>query len=247
MLVENNDLIARVRRALASDADVGPDADHITVTPGDPWRIGGEVGSVAARRKAARVAARALPGVCFADEVRLERRIRCSDEGLLQAIWAAIEAEPAFAGIPLIQPGARPPAANRPWIGVMAHGGVIYLGGRLDAAERSLAEGLAWETAACSDVVNLISRESGGSGSDAAAEEAVQILVERHPALLGRRLEVGATHGVIRLRGKVGDDKERTLALGLCWLIPEVQEVHDLLQLEEGTAAADQPSQPEKQ
>jgi osmotically-inducible protein OsmY len=64
---------------------------------------------------------------------------------------------------------------------------------------------------------------------------------------VARRLEVGATHGVIRLRGKVGDDKERTLALGLCWLIPEVQEVHDLLQLEEGTAAADQPSQPAKQ
>lgn len=243
MMSEENDRVVRVRHALAADPDVGPEVDRIAVTPGDPWRISGEVASVAARRKAVRVASEALPSVDFADEVRLARRIQRSDEGLAQATWAAIRAEPAFAGIPLIQPGAGPPAANRPWIGVLVHDGVVYLGGRLNPARRALAEALAWETRACSDVVNLISREPADPGQaiDAPAAEAIQILVARHPGLLGRRLAVGADHGEVTLRGTVGDAQQRALALGLCWLIPEVRAVHDLLQLEEGSAPGEQP------
>lgn len=243
MLSEESNRVAQVRHALAADPDVGPDVDRIAVTPGDPWRISGEVASVAARRKAVRVASEALPSVDFADEVRLARRTRRSDEVLARATRAAIRAESAFADIPLIQPGAHPPAANRRWLGVLVHDGVVYLGGRLNPAGRALAEALAWETGACSDVVNLISREPADPGQaiDAAAAEAIQILVARHPGLLGRRLDVDADHGEVTLRGTVGDAQQRALALGLCWLIPEVRAVHDLLKLDDGSASRDQP------
>lgn len=230
--------ITAILKALASDPEVGPFAERIRLRPGDPWRIEGEVGSVAARRKAVRVARRSAPGLSFEDAVRLEREICRSDQGLARAVREALRTEPVFQGVPVVEPGVRPPAAEQPWIGVIAHDGVVYLGGRLDLAGRSVAEALAWETAACSDVVNLISREPDPGRFDEAVAEAVHTLVAEHPALFGQRIAVSSAHGEITLEGEVSDPRQREIAVGLCWLIPEVREVHDRL------APADASAQP---
>lgn len=225
--MSDEDRVARVREALSADPDVGPQARRIRVRPGDPWRIEGEVQSIAARRKAVRVARKALPGEVVEDAVRLDPEIRRSDEGLAEAVREAMRAEPAFSAIPVIEPGARPPAADKPWIGVMVHDGVVHLGGRLDPAGRSLAEALAWETASCRDVVNLITQEQKSKGYDEEIASAIRTLVGEHTELFGQQLRVHSSHGEVTLEGELRSAQQRGIAVGLCWLIPEVREVRD--------------------
>jgi osmotically-inducible protein OsmY len=227
--ISQSEVVSAVRDALAADPEVGPWASHMRVSPGDPWRIDGEVGSVAARRKAVRVARRVLPTVDFADGVRLTPRIHRPDEVLADNVRVALRAESAFAEVPVIEPGTRPPPPQAPWIGVLAHDAVVYLGGRLDSAGRSLAEALAWETAACADVVNLISRERRTGSLDNAITEALNTLMAEHRGLFWQRIRVGASRGEITLRGQVEEPGQRAVAVGLCWLVPDVLAVHDQL------------------
>lgn len=228
--VNKPEAVAAVRDALEADPEVGPWASGIRVSIGDTWRIEGEVGSVAARRKAVRIARRILPTVDFADGVRVTPRLRRSDEALAASVREAFQSEPAFVKVPVVESGTRPPPANSPWIGVLAHDSVVYLGGRLDAARRSMAEALAWKTAACADVVNMISAEPRKGGFDGAITEALHILLTEHPGLFGQHIRVGVSHGEISLYGKVEESGQRVVAAGLCWLVPEVRAVHNHLE-----------------
>lgn len=232
--INKPEAVAAVRDALEADPEVGPWASRIRVSIGDTWRIEGEVGSVAARRKAVRIARRILPTVDFADGVRVTPRFRRTDEALAASVREAVQSEPAFVEVPVVESGTRPPPANSPWIGILAHDSVVYLGGRLDATRRSMAEALAWETGACADVVNLISWEPSGGDFDAAIRDALSTLMTECPALLGQRIRVGASHGEITLSGEVEEPGQSAVAVGLCWLVPDVRGVHNHLKMAEG-------------
>lgn len=221
--------VLTVHRALAQDADIAPYADGLQVEPGDPWVISGHVGSVVARRKAVRVARRALPGEAFDDRVRLDPKVQRSDDTLRAALLAALRSEPAFAGVPIVQTGEHPPHHDAPWIAVMVSDHTIYLGGRLDLAGKSLAEGIAWETGACCDVRNLISQEIGTADPDDELADAVRKLIAQHTALDPQSVKVEVSHGVVELRGAAVEPGQRDILVGLCWLLPGVAEVHDFL------------------
>jgi osmotically-inducible protein OsmY len=232
--ISKPEAVAAVRDALEADPEVGPWAPRIRVIIGDTWRIEGEVGSVAARRKAVRVARQALPAVDFADGVRVTPRIPSSDEALVESVREAVQSEPALTEVTVVESGTRPPPVNSPWIGVLAHDSVVYLGGCLDAARRSMAEALAWDTGACADVVNLISWEPRKGDFDAAIRDALRTLMTEHPALSGQRIRVGASHGEITLSGEVADPGQSAVAVGLCWLVPDVRGVHNHLKMADG-------------
>jgi osmotically-inducible protein OsmY len=222
--------VAAVREAFEHDPEIGPYADDLRIDPGRPWRISGEVGSVVARRKAVRVARGALPGEDFEDGVRLGPAERRSDDGLREALVDALRDEPAFADVPVLETGKRPPHHDRHWIAVMVRGGNVYLGGRLDLAGKSLAEGIAWETGACCDVKNLISREPDESDPDDALASAVKTLIEQHTTLDPQAVAVSVEHGEVALDGEVAERNQRETLVGLCWLLPGVAEVHDRLE-----------------
>ena len=221
--------ISELRRACAADPDLAPFADHITLKAGDPWRIEGEVGSIAAKRKAVRAARRVLPGIEIEDGVLLDRSKRRSDAALAAVLRDALRTEPAFSGVPVVEAGSRPPALQEPWIGVVVRDGIIYLGGRLDLAGKSLAEGLAWETGACCDVRNLINHESKILDADEDIAEAVRVLIGEHPRLGGQPIAVAVKNGEVTLQGGVSDPDQRAVATSLCWFVPMVRDVHDRL------------------
>lgn len=235
-MAESGDLRQRidaVRNAFAQDPDIAPHAGDLRIEPGDPpghpWRISGEVGSVIARRKAVRVARGALPGEDVEDGVRLHPVVRRSDDGLRAALVDALRGEPAFAGVPVRETGERPPDHDVHGIAVMVRDGVVYLGGRLDLAGSSLAEGIAWETGACCDVRNLISHEPPDEDPDDALASAVETLIAQHTAVDPIAVAVRVRNGKIDLEGEVPDPRQRATLVGLCWLLPGVAEVHDRL------------------
>jgi osmotically-inducible protein OsmY len=226
---EQRQQIDAVRQAFADDPDIAPHADALHIEPGDPWRVSGEVGSVVARRKAVRVARRTLPGEDFEDGVRLSPALRRSDESLCAALLEALRHEPAFAEVPVLETGERPPHHDAHWIAVMVRDGSVYLGGRLDLAGRSLAEGIAWETGACCDVRNLISHEPARADPDDELASAVKTLIEQHTTLDPVSVAVSVDHGEVELTGEVPDPRQRETLVGLCWLLPGVAEVRDRL------------------
>jgi osmotically-inducible protein OsmY len=223
--------IAALRQALNDDPDLAPFAERITLQAGDPWRIDGEVGNIAAKRKAVRVARRVLPGIELEDCVTLERSKRRSDQALAEVLREALRAEPAFAKVPIVEPGSHPPPYQEPWIGVIVRDGAIYLGGRLSLAGKSLAEGLAWETGACCDVKNLINHEAKTLHLDEDVAEAVRTLIAEHPRLGTEPIEVAVKDGEVTLQGRVADADQRNIATSLCWFAPTVRVVHDRLKV----------------
>jgi osmotically-inducible protein OsmY len=224
---EKRQQVDAVRQAFIQDPDLAPYAESLHIEAGDSWRVTGEVKSVVARRKAARVARRAVPGVSFEDHVRLSPVVRRSDDSLAVALLQALRQEPAFADVPVLETGARPPHHDVHWIAVMVRDGNVYLGGRLDLAGRALAEGIAWETGACCDVHNLISHEPAPADPDDELAAAVHTLIDQHTALDPRAVTVAVDHGEVDLAGAVDDPRQGQTLVGLCWLLPGVANVHD--------------------
>lgn len=222
--------VAAVRDAFARDPDLAPYAAALRVDPGEPWRVSGEVGSVVARRKAVRVARAALPGQPFDDAVRLDPALRRSDASQRQALLDALRSEPAFAEVPVLQPGERPPHHDAHWIAVLVRDGTVFLGGRLDLAGTSLAEGIAWETGACCAVRNLITHAPAEEGPDQALEQAARTLLSEHTGLDPDAVEIAVERGELELRGEVADAAQREALVNLCWLLPGVAEVRDRLE-----------------
>lgn len=232
--------IVRVREALAADPDTHPFAHQLRIETGDPWRITGEVTSIAARRKAARVARRAIPAMEIEDGVRLAREIRQSDDNLAATLREALREEPALQGVSVLEPGSRPPPLEKTWIGVRARDGILYLGGWLDnLAAKAVAEGLAWETGACRDVKNFISHEPLSTCFDDEITSALRTLIDEHPRLPSQSIEVSVEKGVVIMKGVVTDPAQRGLAKSLGWFVPAVRDVQDYLRL----ASADEGAQ----
>jgi len=230
--LNESEQMTRLYEALAADPDTGPCLDQISIQTGKTWQIGGTVDSIAARRKAIRVARRVLPEVDLEDRVRLTQEIQESDHDLTHRLHERFEAEPLLRDVHVLEPGAHPPALNQPWIGVMVNGGVVYLGGRVDDhAIKGVAEGLAWETRACSDVVNLICHGPRCTLFDADMAEAVETLIRNHPELAEEAIEVSVKDGVVSLQGVIADPRQRELAKSLSWFIPSVVEVEEQLKV----------------
>jgi osmotically-inducible protein OsmY len=224
--------MTRLHDALAADPDTAPCLDQFSIQAGSPWQIGGTVDSIAARRKAIWIARRVLPEVDHEDRVRLTQEVHKDDHELAQNLRERFEVEPLLQDISILEPGAHPPPLNQPWIGVMVNHGVVYLGGRVeDHTIKGVAEGLAWDTRACSDVVNMICHAPRCNLFDDDMAEAVQTLIRNHPRLAEQQIEVSVKDGVVSLRGEISDPLHRELAKSLSWFVPSVLEVEEQLRV----------------
>ncbi|MCF7989560.1 MAG: BON domain-containing protein [Thiohalocapsa sp.] len=218
----------RLHKALANDPDTRPFADRIHLLPGEPWRIEGQVDSIAARRKVIRLARKSLPTGYIEDGVTLSPALSQSDEDLAKAVRDALREDSSLAGVRVLEPGMHPPPVNRPWVGVLVRDGIVHLGGWLHShADKAVAEGLAWETNAARDVDNLIHCEPRRPRSDADIAEAAMTLIHDNEALKDQPIRVDVDPGSAPLHGQVEDAQRRSLARTLCWFVPAVRQVED--------------------
>lgn len=229
--------VAAVRAAWQADPDIGALADCLQLTRQAPaadfdWRVVGDVPSIAARRKATRLAREALGTPAVEDGVCLEPAIRESDDALAEEVRRTLRAEPLLEQVTIIDAGARPPAPEQPWIGVIVNAGIIHLGGWVaELSAVALAEGVAWETAACRNVRNLISYDLLKEDRDEAIAAAATTLMREHPSLDDQPIHVDILRGEATLTGTVSDHAKLKLAEALCWFAPTVREVHNELEI----------------
>ena len=121
-MTHQSEQLEAVRKAWQDDPDIGVLADRLHLIPQetDPacqWRIVGEVPSIAARRKATRLAREALATAEVEDDVSLEPAIRESDAALAAELRGTLRAEPALSEVRVIESGDRPPAPHSPGSG----------------------------------------------------------------------------------------------------------------------------------
>jgi osmotically-inducible protein OsmY len=236
-MTNHSEQVEAVRNAWQHDPDIGELAERLQLIPdeSDPaghCRVVGEVPSIAARRKAARLAREVLAAAEIEDEVTLEPAIRESDDALAAEVRRTLRAEPSLSRVRVIESGDHPPALEQPWIGVIAGGGVIHLGGRVpELSLVALAEGVAWETGACRDVRNLISYRQPSEDPDQAVAEAATTLMREHPRLADQPIHIEVTLGEAVLSGSVSDADKRRLAESLCWFVPRVRAVQNHLEI----------------
>lgn len=233
----SSDPASAVRLAWQADPDIGTLAERLHLIPHDAdadleWRVVGDVPSIAARRKATRLAREALANAAIEDAVRLEPAIRESDAALAHEVRATLRAEPRLKQVHVIDSGERPPTTDQPWIGVIASSGIIHLGGWVpELSSATLAEGVAWESAACRDVRNLISYQPLKEDRDQAIADAATTLMREHPTLNDQPIKVEVERGEATLTGTVADPDKLVLAETLCWFAPNVREVHNNLEI----------------
>jgi osmotically-inducible protein OsmY len=236
-MTHHSEQVEAVRKAWQDDRDIGELAERLQLIPeeSDPeghCRVVGEVPSIAARRKAARIAREVLAAAEIEDEVTLEPAIRESDDALAAEVRRTLRAEPSLTRVRVIESGDRPPALEQPWIGVIAGAGVIHLGGRVpELSLAALAEGVAWETGACRDVHNLISYRQPNDDPDQAVAEAATTLMREHPRLADQPIHIEVSLGEAVLSGSVSDADTRRLAESLCWFVPRVRAVQNHLEI----------------
>ncbi|WP_462320984.1 BON domain-containing protein [Halochromatium sp.] len=236
-MTQQSEQLESVRKAWRDDPDIGELADRLHLIPQETepacqWRVVGEVPSIAARRKAARLAREALATAEVEDDVSLEPAIRESDDALAAELRETLRDEPPLAQVRVIESGDRPPARSQPWIGVIVSDGIVHLGGWVpEMSYAALAEGVAWETGACRDVHNLISYEPLRENPDEAVAEAATTLMREHPRLADQPIHVEVRLGEATLCGTASDDKKRQLAESLCWFAPHVRAVDNQLEI----------------
>ncbi|MFP4280041.1 MAG: BON domain-containing protein [Halochromatium sp.] len=236
-MTHQSEQLDAVRKAWRDDPDIGELTDRLHLIPKETepacqWRVVGEVPSIAARRKATRLARETLATAEVEDDVSLEPAIRESDDALAAELRNTLRAEPMLSEVRVIDSGERPPALEQPWIGAITHAGVVHLGGWVpERSLAALAEGVAWETHACRDVRNLIRYDPLNESPDQAVAEAVTTLMREHPHLADQPIHVEVRLGEAALGGTVSDDKKRQLAESLCWFAPHVRAVDNQLEI----------------
>ncbi|MFP4076427.1 MAG: BON domain-containing protein [Halochromatium sp.] len=141
---DQTEQLKAVRKAWYADPDIGDLAERLHLLPQETepayqWRVVGEVPSIAARRKATRLAREVLATAEIADDVSLEPAIRESDDALAAELRNALRAEPLLSEVRVIDSGERPPALEQPWLGEATLIGTVS-----DDKKRQLAESLCW-------------------------------------------------------------------------------------------------------
>lgn len=229
--------IAAVRAAWQADPDIGDLADRLHITPNDTgasgsWLVIGDVPTIAARRKAPRLARGVLATGEVEDRVFLEPAICESDEALAREVRTTLRSEPQLEAIRVLECGSRPPTHKQPWIGVIVHSGIIHLGGWVpEFSIAALAEGVAWETCATRDVLNLIRYRPPEENRDEAIAAATTTLMREHPRLGDQPIHVEVRNCRATLSGCVSDDAKLRLAESLCWFAPQVIEIDNQLEI----------------
>lgn len=136
-------------------------------------------------------------------------------------------------------------------IDVVAHSGIVTLGGRVPSPEaRSIVEAIAADTPGVTDVKNGIEVDPRAVAngyettlleriSDLETQVAIQERLRREPLLAGANLNVEVERGVVVLRGTVNTDLERASARRIAEAAVGAEQTRDELQTANPTNGAE--------
>jgi osmotically-inducible protein OsmY len=233
-MTDKLDILAAVRRALASESRIGQQASHIELAFAEgTLTLVGEVANVAAKKLALEGAA-AVPGVAgIIDRLRVAPAQPMGDGQIRDLVRDALLQEPALRELAIreIVKGeelsVREPAERRRgWIRLSVADGVVTLDGEVPSlAHKRLAGVQAWWVPGSRDVINGLGVEPAEEDSDDEIADAVRLVLEKDPFVDAGQIRVGARNAVVGLTGLVPTDSEREMAEFDAWYVFGVDRV----------------------
>ncbi|MFC2968237.1 BON domain-containing protein [Acidimangrovimonas pyrenivorans] len=242
-------ILSELRARFRSEPRLGPHFhfDSLDWDETGTLILGGEVPSVAAKKRALECAASHPAVNAILDRVHVAPATAMGDAEIRAHLREFFTREPAFAGYAIRQQasfaapaGASPdlelvagdPAAAPSQIDIEISAAVVTLGGRVPSlTAKRLAGVMAWWVPGVRDVVNGLEVEPEEEDSPIRIEEAVRLVLERDPFLDAGQVRVGVRRRTVHLTGAVRSAALRDMAERDAWCVFGVDDVLNEIEL----------------
>jgi len=240
--------LTTVRGALARTLPAGQlDLERLAFDPDGVLLIEGEAASIAAKKRALRVAAITSGAAGLADRLHVRPAIPMQDGEIRVRLAELFALDPRFRGIALYEDrnpsplaedyvavaGAAADANGR--LDIEVSEGIVTLNGALPSLTRMrLAGALAWRVAGVRDVINGLAVEPPEDDGPDQLEEAVREALDADPLFDDAQVKVGVFGDSVRLTGLVHSQDARDAAEESAWRIMGVDEVINEIEVRAG-------------
>jgi osmotically-inducible protein OsmY len=207
---------------------------------GGKLRLEGEVGSIAAKKLACRIAHRLGNGATVVDELRVIPAQARGDGEIGDAYGRSLAAneELKHGTIREQRRGhletwheSRDPESGAD-IEFSVSDGVITLKGTvISLTHQRIAEVLAWWTPGCRGVVNMLAVEPPEEDNDDELADAIRLVLEMDPVIDEPQVGVETASGDVTLSGVLRSERQKHMAENDAWAVPGVIEVNNRISL----------------
>lgn len=237
-----DEMESAVLQAFRADPRLGHDfrLGRISVEDDGTLALEGEVSSVAEKKLAVLLAARATGVSGIADRVRVRPVAPVGDREMRAQLRETLATDIDFVDLDVREDVASGILAtefravagagggSRGRIDIEVEDGVIILNGSVPTLVRKrLAGAIAWRIAGARDVINGLVVEPFEEDGPDQLEEAVRITLERDPAFDAAQIKVGVRGRIVRLTGLLHSQNARRAAVNTAWTVFGVDEVLD--------------------
>lgn len=234
-----------VSKALKAALQVDPRVDvHRfpiqVVSDGDGIRLEGDVGTIAAKRIATRLAHGMCGEARVVDSLRLVPTEPRGDGDIRDAFTRGLQQQTELRNCTLRQHNSgrleMVQEAHDDWpsgeIGFGVVDGVLTIDGKvISLSHKRMIEALAWWTPGCRDVVNRLQVVPAEEDNDDELADAVRLVLEMDPLIHADQIGIRAQAGVVTLGGALQRDEERRMAEMDAWAVCGVVDVRNEIQL----------------
>ncbi len=234
-------LVGEVRRALASEPDLGPEvrALHLSVDHENTLTIEGEVPSISVKKKVLRRAASASAVNGIVDRIHVAPAVTMEDRQIRSHLLRAFDEEAALSDLDLrnredgtVKIHRQVLKGRRGFIEIEVSNGVVLLDGEVPGLDdKRLAGVLTWWIPGVRDVVNGIAVEPPEEDGPDMIEDSVKLALQMDPSIDASHIRVGVRHTMVRLTGLVTTEAQRVSAENDAWAVFGVDHVIDELRI----------------
>lgn len=228
-------MLKQVQAALAHEAHLDLQSSPVSMSLVDGKLIlDGEMPSVAAKKRALRVAAGALGGVDgIVDRLRVTPGDRVGDGATRDAVCTLLLRDVDFRNCALsvrakgqVETLRAPVGDSSGAIELSVEDGVVTLRGHvISLSHKRFAGVLAWWARGCRDVVNGLEVVPPEDDNDDEITDAVRLVLEADPCVHADQIAVASRNRVVTLEGMVASEKESARAETDAWCLFAVDEV----------------------
>jgi osmotically-inducible protein OsmY len=206
---------------------------------GRAFTLEGEVGNIAAKRRACECVSRVEGVNGVIDRLRVHPGEPRGDGAIRASITQAILNEPTLRDCALhvyhkgLMETLRAPPNGSDVIGVAVVDGEVELSGHVGSlSHKRLTGALAWWTPGCRDVLNRMSVRPPEADNDGEIADALRLVLEKDPLMPhADDLGIAVRDHVVTLSGVVTTEEERRLAEYDAWYVIGVRDVVNRLEV----------------
>lgn len=239
-MISDEAIVKRVQAAIEAESRLDIRALHLELKD-DQLLLGGEVGSIAAKRMAVRVAQRVDGIQNVVDELCVVPAELRSDREILDTFTQLVQGQIELRNCATSRKvGGQVEALHQTQdddrsgdIVFSAIEGMIILEGFvISLSHKRMAEVLAWWVPGCRNVINRLTIIPAEGDSDDEVSDAVRLALEMDPLLAhADQINLFTDHGVVTLQGAIASEEERHMAEFDAWCVQGVNGVENRLEV----------------